>query len=222
MKRKKLKETASYNKLSKNEGDFDNIPDTFYSTQSGYPKAENPGLSSTLYEDEEEEGGDEEMELPGEAPPESPPEAETEEEEPSLEEEKTINELQNEIIRYNIETLKTINSQIEKLNGVVNNLNVRFDKLDRDIEEVREPTNVEKLVQQKDVSYPYYFNLNDFWKGNWFEKLYSGSNEKTSGDLKTKQGASIRQLPDGSYVADFDDLPKNSFIDIEKSFHDVV
>lgn len=216
MKRIDLKETASYNKISQSEGDFDNIPDNFYSTQSGYPMPENPGLSSTLYE--EDEGGDEEMELPDEAPPESPPEAE-DEDVTAIEDEKSVNELQNEIIRYNIETLKSIHSEIQRLNGSINGLNDRLDNLDRNVEEVREPSNVEKLVQKKDVSYPYYFNLNDFWKDNWFEKLYP-DNTNNMGD-KSKHTGVINQMPDGSFVADFDNLPKNSFIDIEKSFHEI-
>lgn len=217
MKRIDLKETASYNKISQSEGDFDNIPDNFYSTQSGYPMPENPGLSSTLYE--EDEGGDEEMELPDEAPPESPPEAE-DEDVTAIEDEKSVNELQNEIIRYNIETLKSIHSEIQRLNGSINGLNDRLDNLDRDVEEVREPSNVEKLVQKKDVSYPYYFNLNDFWKGNWFEKLYPDNTTDTS-NKESKHVGSIRQMPDGSFVADFDNLPQDSFIDIEKSFHEI-
>ena len=221
MTKKSLKETASYNKLVQNEGDFDDIPDSFYSTQSGYPTPENPGLSSTLYE-EEEEGGDEEMELPMEAPPESPPEADIEDEEGTDTE--SVDKIQNEIIRYNIETLKSIHSEIKNLNSSIDSLNGRFDELNRDVEEVREPTNVEKLEQKKDVSYPYYFNLNDFWKGNWFEDIYGGdkSNNGDGDDGNQESVGSIKKLPDGSFVADFDDLPKDSFIDIEKSFHDVV
>ena len=216
--KKNLKETASYNKLVQNEGDFDNVPDSFYSTESGYPVPENPGLSSTLYE--EEESGDEEMDLPQETPPESPPEAELED---TPEETESVDEIQNEIIRYNIEVLKSIHGEIKNLNSTIDALNSRFDELNRDVEEVREPTNVEKLEQQKDVSYPYYFNLNDFWKGNWFEEHYgAGQTEGGSKYGESKEGGSIRKLPDGTFVADFDNLPKNSFIDIEKSFHDIV
>ncbi len=210
VRKEKLEETASYNKIVQNEGDFDDIPDNYFSTQSGYPSPENPGLSSTLYE--EDKGGDEELEPPMEAPPESPPEAESEDQ--------TVNELQNEIIRYNIETLKSLHSEIKNLGASIDGLNRKFDELNRDVEEVREPTNVEKLVQKKDVSYPYYFNLNDFWKGNWFEKLYKGDDGVTKDG--SKQVGAIKQLPDGSFVADFDDLPEDSFIDIEKSFHDIV
>lgn len=218
MKNRRLDERVTYNLLSKDEGDFDDMHDSIYATQSGYPKAENPGLSSTLYEEEDEESMEDE--LPSETPPEAPPEGEEglPEEEPT-EEEPSVNELQNEIIRHNIDALKSIKNEIESLNNTVNNLNSKLDDLDRDVEEVREPTNVEKLVQQKDVSYPYYFNLNDFWKGNWFEEKYSSGGE--AGEEGNVRGG-IKKLPDGTYVADLDDLPDKSFIDIEKSFHDII
>ena len=76
-------------------------------------------------------------------------------------------------------------------------LNSKLEALNTDVEEVREPTNTEKLMSKVNVSYPYYFNLNDFWKGNWF-------NEKR--DKETEKG--IKELPDGTYVADFDELPQ--------------
>ena len=213
MKRIKIKETASFNKIVHNEGDFDTIPDSFYSTQSGYPVPEKPGLSSTLYEEEEEDvGGDEGEEFEEDIPPESPPEADIEGET----EEKTVNELQNEIISSNLEVLKSISSEMNKLNNQIQSLDKKLDDLSGDVEEVREPTNVEKLVQQKDVSYPYYFNLNDYWKGNWFNKQHS-----VEGGEGGRQVGAIKQLPDGSFVADFDDLPSESFIDIEKSFHEI-
>jgi len=221
MKKKKINETATYNVLSKNEGEFDDMHDSIYATQSGYPKAENPGLSSTLYEEDDELGDEEDEmgEIPGEGPPEPPPEGDDSEMGPT-EDEKSVNELQNEIIRHNIDALKSIRNEIESLNNTVTGLNSRLDNLDKDVEEVREPTNVEKMVKQKDVSYPYYFNLNDFWKGNWFDEKYGGG-EQIRDDGNESTGG-IKKLPDGTYVADLDDLPDKSFIDIEKSFHDII
>ena len=58
------------------------------------------------------------------------------------------------------------------------------------------------------VSYPYYFNLNDYWSDNWFKNKYSNND-------------SIKRLPDGTYVANFDDLPSKSSIDINKSFDNI-
>jgi len=217
---KKLNETATYNKLAEDEQDFDNVPDNFYATKSGYPIPQNQNLTM----EEEEVNPEEEDEIPGDEPPPPPPEGEEGMGEPEadVEEEKTVNELQNEIIKYNTETLKSIHTEIERLNSTITSLNSKVDNLNADVEEVREPTNVEKLVQQKDVSYPYYFHLNDFWKkdNKWFDNYGADETEnKIKGEFAD---SGIKKLPDGSYVADFDDLPKDSFIDIEKSFHDVV
>ena len=60
------------------------------------------------------------------------------------------------------------------------------------------------------VSYPYYFNLNDFWSGNWF-------NEKRNQEMEK----GIKELPDGTFVADFDNLPQQSKTDIQNSFNDI-
>jgi hypothetical protein len=122
-----------------------------------------------------------------------------------------INDIQNDIIKHNIEAMKGIHGELKSLEDSVNSLNSQLSKLNADVEEVREPTNSEKLMSKKNVSYPYYFNLNDFWKGNWF-------NEKRD-DVMEK---GIRELPDGSFVADFDDLPEISKIDVQSSFNDMV
>lgn len=211
IKEKKLNESATYSKISVDEQDFDSVPDNIYATKSGYHVPQTQGLTM------EEVGDESEEDLPEEEPPIPPPEKDLDSE---IEEEKTVNELQNEIIKYNIETLKAIYQKINDLNNSVVALNNKQEELNRDVEEVREPTNVEKLVRQKEVSYPYYFNLNDFWKNNWFEKQNMGS-AFSDNQEQTQTVGSIKQLPDGTYVADFDDLPKNSFIDIEKSFHDI-
>ena len=119
-----------------------------------------------------------------------------------------VDNIQNDIIKHNIEALKNIHDRMESLNNIVMNLNSKVESLSSDVEEVREPSDGEKLMSKKEVSYPYYFNLNDFWKGNWFNQ--SHENEVSKG---------IRELPDGTFVADFDDLPQNSKTDIQNSFN---
>jgi len=123
-----------------------------------------------------------------------------------------VDELQNEIIKHNTEAMKSIHDQLEGLNGIVQGLNMKMEELNADVEEVREPTNAEKLMNKTDVSYPYYFNLNDFWKGNWFDER-NGIGEK--------QDQGIKELPDGTFVADFDELPQKSKTDIQDSFNDI-
>ncbi|MCK9416996.1 hypothetical protein M0Q97_10090 [Candidatus Dojkabacteria bacterium] len=120
-----------------------------------------------------------------------------------------VDDIQNDIIKHNIEAMKGIHGQLESLNGIVQSLNTKIEALNADVDEVREPTSSEKLMSKKDVSYPYYFNLNDFWKGNWFNEKH---NENSNG---------VKELPDGTYIADFDDLPQKSKIDVQNSFNDI-
>ena len=122
-----------------------------------------------------------------------------------------VNDIQNEIIKHNIEAMKSIHDQLEGLNTMVQGLNSKLESLNADVEEVREPSNTEKLMSKKEVSYPYYFNLNDFWQGNWFNEKRNQANEK-----------GVKELPDGTFVADFDELPRKSKTDIQSSFNDMV
>lgn len=122
-----------------------------------------------------------------------------------------VNNIQNEIIRHNIEAMKSIYDKLEGLNTMVQGINTKIEQLNADVEEVREPTNTEKLMNKTSVSYPYYFNLNDFWSGNWF-------NQKREKEMDR----GIKELPDGTFVADFDDLPHKSKMDIQNSFNEIV
>ncbi|GAG45221.1 unnamed protein product, partial [marine sediment metagenome] len=124
--------------------------------------------------------------------------------------ENQVDDLQNEIIKHNIEAMKGIADQLSNLDSTLMGLNQKMDVLSADVEEVREPTDSEKLMNKTDVSHPYYFNLNDLWQDNWFEQKRDA--EKNGG---------VKELPDGSYVADFDDLPQKSKTDIQDSFNDI-
>ena len=121
-----------------------------------------------------------------------------------------VDEIQNEIIKHNIEAMKSIHDQLEGLNQMTQQLNAQLKILTTDVEEVREPSNTQKLMSKTNVSYPYYFNLNDFWSGNWFNEKRAQENDK-----------GIKEMPDGSYVADFDDLPQKSKIDVQNSFNEI-
>ena len=125
--------------------------------------------------------------------------------------ENNVNIIQNDIIKHNIEAMRNINDKLESLASMVDGLNGKINDLNSEVEEVREPSNGEKLMNKTNVSYPYYFNLNDFWSDNWFNKKREENNEK-----------GIRELPDGSYIADFDDLPKSSKYDLDKSFDTLI
>jgi hypothetical protein len=121
--------------------------------------------------------------------------------------EQSVDKIQNDIIRQNLTTMEMIHNKLEQLETTVQNLNQEYQKLNADVEEVREPTSGEKLMSKKEVSYPYYYNLNDVWKGNWFEEQRKKDND-----------GGIRELPDGTFIADFDDLPEFSKTDISQSF----
>lgn len=121
-----------------------------------------------------------------------------------------VDDIQNDIIKHNIEAMKSIHDKLESLDNTVQGLNGKLEALNADVEEVREPTNTEKLMSKKNVSYPYYFNLNDFWSGNWF-------NEKRNQEMER----GVKKLPDGTFVADFDDLPQKSKIDVQNSFNEI-
>lgn len=127
-----------------------------------------------------------------------------------IEAEPKVDDIQNDIIKHNIAAMQSIHDQLEGLNATVQGLNSKLEVLNADVEEVREPTNSEKLMSKTNVSYPYYFNLNDFWSGNWF-------NEKR----KAEQEKGVRELPDGTFIADFDDLPQKSKHDIQNSFNNI-
>ena len=101
-----------------------------------------------------------------------------------------------------------INSKIETLESLSNNLELTMSSLNAKVEEVKEPTDGEKLKMKKQVSYPYYLNLSDLWENNWFDNQREANNEK-----------GIKKLDDGTFIADFDDLPIYSSQDINKSFN---
>jgi len=123
--------------------------------------------------------------------------------------EQQVDDIQNDIIKHNIAAMKSIDDQLKSLNAITDALNKESKVLSAAVEEVREPTNSEKLMNKKNVSYPYYFNLNDFWNGNWFSENRKAEHEK-----------GVRELPDGTFIADFDDLPQKSKQDVQGSFNE--
>lgn len=207
----KINETPKYRPLVDEDEVFDEIPNTNEAggQQEDSPEAqerEQPREPSNM-QSVETEPPTPEFDNDGindEPLPNEPGELNSETD-PSLE----VDNIQNDIIKHNIQAMKGIHDQLEKLSNTVIELNNKVNVLDDDVEEVREPTNVEKLMNKNEVSYPYYFNLNDFWKGNWFNENKSDGGEK-----------GIRELPDGTFIADFDDLPEKSSVDVKDSFND--
>ena len=223
----KINESPKYRPLVDNNEEFDNLPVELYNTSDGLPVPASPSFTNEAGDQEDApkpEGSeppapsndqpiDREATQPpidstaGIAPPTTtaPVNPMGADINASIQPVKKVDDIQNDIIKHNIAAMQSINDQLEGLNTTVQGLNSKLEALNADVQEVREPTNSEKLMNKTNVSYPYYFNLNDFWQGNSFNER----NGKEKG---------IRELPDGTYIADFDDLPKSSKIDIQNSF----
>lgn len=228
----KINETARYSPLVGTNEEFDEVPKLTNEAgeQEDAPKPEGqvpPAPSNDLPQTDvgaPAPAGDTQAGTPAETPipafdqegGEQPPVPESGDESidsigSPVKSDNQVNDIQNEIIKHNIEAMKSIHDQIESLSTTVQNLDTKFQALSSDVEEVREPTDSQKLMNKTNVSYPYYFNLNDFWQGNWFNQQREKESEN-----------GIKEMPDGSFVADFDDLPQKSKTDIQNSFNDTI
>ena len=229
----KINESPKYRSLVNNNEEFDNLPVEIYNTDDGQSVPASPAFTNEAgeQEDAQKPEGNKLAEPSNNDQPlddKSLPDVNTDIKKPANPAKeviggdintpvdndtnvpiKPVDDIQNDIIKHNIAAMQSIHDQLEGLNATVQGLNTKLDALNADVEEVREPTNSEKLMSKTNVSYPYYFNLNDFWQGNWFNEKRNGENEK-----------GIRELPDGTFIADFDDLPQQSKIDVQNSFND--
>lgn len=218
----KINESPRYRPLVDSGEEFDEVP-TLTNEAGDQEMAEKPGGGETPIEPSNDQP------IPGEPPvPEfdknaEPPVAGGEpamagaeppvpgaEPMPGTDPAQEVDSIQNDIIKHNIEAMKSIHDTLQSLDNSVKSLNSRVQELNADVEEVREPTNSEKLMSKKNVSYPYYFNLNDFWDGNWFTE-----------NRKKELNNGIQELPDGTFAADLDDIPEQSKIDIQDSFNKI-
>ncbi|MFW6242751.1 MAG: hypothetical protein ACOC2W_01175 [bacterium] len=204
-----INETPKYRPLVGDNEEYDDIPSISNDIEEQEENAPEPEEDEINTGEENELANDDEEDI--DAP--SPEFADDElgDDVASPEPEEDVNQLQNDVIKHNIETMKTLHQEIETLNNTVQGLNSKMEELNSDVEEVREPTDAEKLMSKSETSYPYYFNLNDLWSKNWFQE-----------NRKKEDSNAIKELPDGTYIADFDDLPSNSGLDIQNSFNDIV
>lgn len=213
-----INETPKYKQMIKDESEFDELPAAIHATQDGLPTPNVPGTDAYLEEEDEDPRDNEEV-----TPEEDSPEDEMSIDEPGgkeglpptegedLESEQGVDELQNDIIKHNIQAMKDINDKLKSLDDYVKSVNTNMAQLTAKVKEVEEPTDAQKLMSKKEVSYPFYFNLPDVWKGSWFDQQRNQMQEK-----------GIKELPDGTFMADFDDLPKHNDQDIESSFNNIV
>lgn len=181
---------AKYSRIDLSEDDFDSVPEM---DDSDIQPDENIPMDT---------------EIEGEPPAPEFDMGEPDENIPidDIQNEPEVDDIQNEIIKHNTEAMRGIHDQMENLTNLIQSLSTKFESLSANVEEVREPSNVEKLMNQKEHSFPFNTNLNDYWGGNWYQEK---QNTFENG---------IRELPDGTFIANFDDLPKQNHIEIDKSF----
>lgn len=137
----------------------------------------------------------EELPMPDATTPEAPVEPAPVEDSP----EKRAMELQ-------LDALRKMSYKIEDIGNAVDSLNQRMEIYSNEVEEVREPSDMEKFDERKLDSHPYYFNLNDLWDNNNFK---ARMDQFSKGYVKTEDG----------YVADFDDLDKLAPHEVIASFN---
>lgn len=118
---------------------------------------------------------------------------------------KNVDLIQNEIIKNTINTMNMIHNKMKELDDNIKKLEYKYLNLKKDVDEVKEPTNKEKLMQHHNDSRPFYKNLNDVWRKDGM------------GDSIYDDG--IIKLPNGKYIAIFDNLGNMSSVDLNKSFY---
>jgi hypothetical protein len=128
---------------------------------------------------------------------------------PDMNADKEREDIQNQLIKLQLSALEQMNDKMKMMDMTMADLKGVMGQLSKDVEEVREPTNVEKVAARKYDSHPYYYRLNDLWQGNSFQARMD--------DGKTGEYG-MKQLEDGTYVADFDSFPKLSDMELKKSF----
>ena len=118
---------------------------------------------------------------------------------------KNVDLIQNEIIKNTINTMNMIHNKMKELDDNIKKLEYKYLNLKKDVDEVKEPTNKEKLMQHHNDSRPFYKNLNDVWrKDGMDDSIYDDG---------------IIKLPNGKYIAIFDNLGNMSSVDLNKSFY---
>lgn len=193
----KINEDVKYNKIDSSYFEQDDE----YSNLIGEDE-EGGEDNEELVDDElpQEESPEQSEELPEEEP------ISLEDEQPEESSEKNVDLIQNEIIKSTISTMNMIHSKLKDLENNVNSLNDKYTKLQVDVDDVKEPTNQEKLESRTKDSFPFYKNLNDVWR-----------TERSDG-ITSDDG--VLKLKDGTYVALYDNLGDLHAGDINKSFYE--
>lgn len=197
----KIKYHANYNYIKEayisevEDEDYDEIPDELFEDEDT-PEEDNQLGDVTPEEDAGEDIGDTNVDIQTEPEEDLTPEPQA-----------SKDELQTQALRAQIEAMQKMSQKIDSLENVIKNMGGKVSELNADVEEVKEPEPIEKFNQRKKDSHPFYYGLNDMWNGNVFQS----KREELGED-------GIIKLEDGSYIADFDDLPQYSSHEIKSSF----
>jgi hypothetical protein len=114
-------------------------------------------------------------------------------------------ELEKKVMELLLDASKNMSEKISELENMVDLLNQKLESFGAEVEQVKEPTDIEKFTNRKQDSHPYYYNLNDLWNNNTFKARLD---DLSKGYVDTPNGI----------VADFDNLPRFSPHEVKQSF----
>ncbi len=117
-------------------------------------------------------------------------------------------ELEKQVLQLQLAAMHKMSDKIQDLEAFIETLNCKLDSFAADVEEVKEPTHIQKFMDRKEDSHPYYYNLNDLWSNNTF-------NARVDNFSKGYQ-----ESPEGGYVADFDNFQTLSPQELKQSFNE--
>ena len=123
----------------------------------------------------------------------------------------TKDEVQNDIIKLQLSAMEKMHGKLDSMERQFNEFQAKMAEFDRDVEEVREPSNEEKLANKKQDSYPFKYNLNDMWKDNWFMARQD--------QFEKELPKGITKIDDDTYIGDFNSFPKLTDNEINDSFN---
>lgn len=95
-----------------------------------------------------------------------------------------------------ISAIDSISSQVEMLGQKMNRIGSNFDDLSKAIDEIREPSDIEKLEMRSFDSFPYNKTLNDVWEDK--EKSKEEEELRKQGIRKTNDGYEMDYIPMGN------------------------
>jgi len=123
-------------------------------------------------------------------------------------------DIQNELLKLQVSAMKKMSDKISELEEIIGQMNISMNNLKSEVNKVKDPSPMEKLENKWKDSYPFKYTLGDIWDGNVFQ----GRKDLFDDSSVIKNDSVIKQTPDGSFEAKFDEMPKISDFELKKSF----